>query len=177
MDAPPRNSCGSPGAAYSEDAVRGSRLQIVKACVFAGLDRADAEDLAQDLWMWMVRAAVPAELIPTPWFRGVIHNYILRYRRRTYCRDTREGPLENAPEPRSPEAFGALESRNLLDRISAGLPELERSLLTLIRSGHSLAEAARQLGIPPGSRDYYHGRLIASARRFIRRATLELRAR
>jgi DNA-directed RNA polymerase specialized sigma24 family protein len=109
-------------------------------------------------------------LIETPWFKGVIHNYILRFRRRSYWRYVREGrPLEETPEPQSSQP---LESEELLDRVAAALPKRERKLLALIRCGYSMVEASKLLGIPPGSRAYHQGQLIAYARRVMKRRNI-----
>jgi len=91
-------------------------------------------------------------VIATPWLKAVVHNYILRFRRRDYSHRVREGrPLETVPEPAAWQPEGPLESNELLDRLAALLPKRERSLLALIRRGYSLPEASRWLGVPPGS--------------------------
>ena len=100
----------------------------------------------------------------------MVHNYILRFRRRDYSHRVREGrPLETVPEPAVWQPEGLLESNELLDRVATLVPKRERSLLALIRRGYSLPEASRLLGIPAGSRDYYQGRLIAYGRRLLKR--------
>jgi DNA-directed RNA polymerase specialized sigma24 family protein len=170
MDAPPRKGSGHGPETYSDETIRVSYVQITRACICAGLSPADSEDLAQDIWTWMIRVGVPIAVIATPWLRAVVHNYILRFRRRDYSHRVREGqPLETVPEPTAWQPEGLLESNELLDRVAKLLPKRERSLLALIRKGYSLPEASRLLGIPAGSRDYYRGRLIAYARRAMRR--------
>jgi len=170
MRAPPRKSGEDRSEVYSEESIRASHKLIVRACVFAGLAPADADDLAQDLWEWVIRTRVPMALIATPWLKEVVHNFILRFRRRSYCRNRREGrSLEEVPEPRSSPPLPALESNELLDRIASVLPKLERNLLDLVRRGYSVADAARILGIPKGSCAYYQGRLVAYARREMQR--------
>jgi DNA-directed RNA polymerase specialized sigma24 family protein len=118
----------------------------------------------------MIRVGVPIAMIATPWLKAVVHNYILRFRRRDYSHRVREGQLlETVPEPATWQPEGLLESNELLERVATLLPERERSLLALIRKGYSLPEASRLLGIPAGSRDYYQGRVIACARRAMKR--------
>jgi DNA-directed RNA polymerase specialized sigma24 family protein len=171
MEASPRKSSGHPSET-SDEAIRVSYRQIIRTCFCAGLSPADAEDVAQDIWMWMIRVGVPLALIATPWLTAVVQNYILRYRRRNYSHQRREGRrLETVPEPESSNREAQLETNELLDRVASALPTLERRLLALIRRGYSLPEASRQLGIPPGSRAYYQGRLVACARRALRRPT------
>ena len=173
MDAPLWKSRGHGPEIYPDETIRGSYVQIARACVCAGLSPADAEDLAQDIWAWMIRVGVPIAVIATPWLKAVVHNYILRFRRRDYSHRVREGQsLETVPEPAARQPEGILESNELLDRVAALLPKRERSLLALIRRGYSLPEASRILGIPPGSRDYYQGRLIAYGRRVLKRAVI-----
>jgi DNA-directed RNA polymerase specialized sigma24 family protein len=140
------------------------------------LSPADADDLAQDLWEWLIRTRVPTAVIASPWLKAAVHNYILRFKRRSYWRQAREGrALETIPEPQSSQSLLALESSALLDRILVCLPERERSLLALIRQGHTIAEAARMLGIPKGSRAYYQGRIVDSARREAQRRAPTIR--
>jgi DNA-directed RNA polymerase specialized sigma24 family protein len=170
MGAPPWIGIESKSEAYPEESVRVSYARMTRACLCAGLNLADAEDVAQDIWMWMIRTGVPIALVATPWLTRVVHNYVLRHRRRSYCHQVREGqPLQEAPEPKVWQPVARLESNELLDRVAALLPKRERSLLALIRRGYSLPEASRLLGIPAGSRDYYQGRLIAYARRAMKR--------
>jgi DNA-directed RNA polymerase specialized sigma24 family protein len=170
MDAPRWKSVEVRSDVCPEDSIRACYVQIAKVCLWAGLSPADAEDLAQDVWEWMVRAGVPIGLVATPWLKRVVQNYILRFRRRRQRLGLREGlPLEKAPEPITPPSDGLLESKELLDRVASMLPKRERNLLALIRRGYSIAEASNRLGIPPGSRAYYQGQLIAYARREMQR--------
>jgi DNA-directed RNA polymerase specialized sigma24 family protein len=170
MDGPPRKSSGHLAEVYPDEAIRASYVQIARGCVCAGLSRADSEDLAQDIWAWMIRVGVPVAVIATPWLKAVVRNYILRFRRRDCSHSVRQRQLlETVPEPAAWQPEGRLESNELLDRVAALLPKRERRLLALIRKGYSLPEASRLLGIPAGSRQYYQGRLIACARRELKR--------
>jgi DNA-directed RNA polymerase specialized sigma24 family protein len=160
------------GASLGRDAetwISESYSRILTSCVCAGLPASEADDVAQDIWLWLLRQGTPAPILSMPWLTAVCRNFILRYRRRTYRRKAREGrPLDAAPEPRTAESLTELEASELLNRVAAAVPEIERRLLILIRRGHSLAEASRLLGIPRGSRAYYHQRLIACGRRELR---------
>ena len=171
MRAPLRKSDREPAAAYPEKSIRASYKLIARECLWAGLNPADSDDLAQDLWEWLIRNGVPASAIATPWMMGVVRNYIRRFRRRSYCLESREsGLLDGAAEPRSEEEpLALIESSEFLDRVSSVLPKRERDLLALIRLGYSLPEASRVLKIPAGSRAYSSGRLIIYARRETRR--------
>jgi DNA-directed RNA polymerase specialized sigma24 family protein len=158
---------------YPETSIRDSYKLIARECLWAGLSPADSDDLAQDLWEWLIRSGVPASAIATPWMMGVVRNYIRRFRRRSRCQEARESaPLERAVEPHSEEPLEVIESSEFLDRVSGVLPKRERELLALIRLGYSLPEASRALNIPTGSRAYSSGRLIAYARRELRRRIL-----
>jgi len=170
MEAPPRRSPPGESEPYPEPSIRASYRLISQACLGAGLSTSDADDLAQDLWEWLIRTGVPMAVIATPWLKGAVHNYILRFRRRSYHRRLREGQsLETASEPESLQPLPVLESNELLDRVATVLPRHERNLLALIRRGYSVAEAGRLLGIPRGSRAYHRGRLVACARREMKR--------
>jgi RNA polymerase sigma factor (sigma-70 family) len=173
MRAPLRTGDKEPPTAYPEQSIRSSYRLIARECLRAGLSPADSEDLAQDLWEWLIRSGVPASSIATPWMMGVVRNYIRRYWRRTRCHEVREsGPLERAVEPQSLEPSAHIESSELLDRVSRALPKRERDLLALIRLGYTLPEASRALKIPAGSRAYSSGRLVAYARRALRRRSV-----
>jgi len=144
----------------------------LRSCIYAGLRQSEADDVAQDIWLWLLRQGTPVLVVSMPWLSAVARNFILRYRRRSFRQKTREGrPLDAAPEPQTAEALPEFEASELLDRVAAAVPEIERRLLALIRRGHSLAEAARLLGIPRGSRAYYHQRLITCGRRELRGRT------
>ena len=159
---------------YPDDSIRAAYRTMTRVCRCSGLSPADAEDLAQDLWEWLIRAGIPMTQIATPWLKEAVRNYILRFRRRSGLRRAREGRLpETGPEPQSSPLLAALESNDVLDQIAKALPTCERNLFDLVRRGHSIAEAARVLGIPRGSCAYYRERLITYARRATkRRSTL-----
>ena len=128
--------------------------------------------MAQDIWLWLLRQGTPALILSMPWLSAVARNFILRYRRRSSRQRAREGrSLDAVPEPQTAEPLRELEASELLDRVAAAVPEIERRLLALIRRGHSLAEASRLLGIPRGSRAYYRQRLITCGRRELRART------
>lgn len=144
--------------------------RITRACIHAGLAPADAEDVAQDIWEWLLRTGNVSLAQEIPWLGAVAQNYIRRFWRRSFRRSIRErAALVSAGQARFDEPAKGLESKEVLDRLSAALPDRERKLLTLIRSGYSLAEAARALKIPRGSRSYYGDRLIDYARREVER--------
>jgi len=155
-----------PSDLESERWIRESYSRIRAGCLHSGLEPSEADDVAQDIWLWLLRNRTPALAVSLPWLSGVVRNYVLRYRRRTFRQKAREGlRLDSVAEPRAAEDLPQLEANELLDRVATAVPATERRLLGLIRGGHSLAEAARILGIPRGSRAYHHQRLIACARR------------
>lgn len=152
--------------------------RITRACLHAGLRPPDAEDVAQDIWEWLLRTGNVALAKEIPWLGAVAQNYIRRFWRRSFRQSVREqAALLNPGQQRPAEPAEGLEAKDVLDRVSAALPDRERKLLTLIRNGYSLAEAARALKIPRGSRSYYGGRVIAYARREVERQGPRLRTR
>ncbi len=166
----PRLRSGMHSGTDLEDWIHTSYSRILNCCRCAGLVPSEADDIAQDIWLWLLRERRLDREISMSWFAAVARNFILRYRRRKYRRSTLEGCwLDARPEPRTQEALPELEVRELLDRVAAALPETERRMLGLIRSGHSLAESVRLLGVPRGSQGYYQGRLVACARRELAR--------
>src|SRR5262249_9175693 len=158
METSPRKSVGYGSESCIDDSIRASYRLVAKACVHAGLAATDADDLAQDLWEWLLRKRVPLALVSTPWLKEAVQIYILRFRRRKRSHDIREGcPLDAVAEPGLPST-PQHEANEFLSSLSRALPARERRLLALIREGYSLTEAARVLGIPKGSCDYYRGR-------------------
>ena len=151
----------------SDSVIRTSYSLIQKCCLGAGLAASEADDIAQDIWLWLVREGRLTTEISMPWLVVVARNFILRHRRRQCRRRTLEGSLESCPEPCALEALPNLEAGDLLDRVAAVVAGPERKMLALIRSGYSIAESARLLSIPRGSRAYYPDRLVACGRREI----------
>jgi DNA-directed RNA polymerase specialized sigma24 family protein len=142
---------------------------ILGVCLAAGLARPEADDVAQDVWEWVLRSGTLASAAAAPWIASVTRNFILRWRRSRHRRWYREGvTLEMVPESAAAIDRSMLESNEVLETLAALLPQTERNLLILVRQGHTLAHAADLLGIPRGSRAYYGGRLIRVARRALR---------
>jgi len=142
---------------------------ILGVCLAAGLTQPEADDIAQDVWEWVLRSGTLASAAAAPWIASVTRNFILRFRRSSSRRRYREGvTLEMVPEPQAAIDGSMQESNEVLDTLAALLPRTERDLLILVRKGHTLAHAADLLGIPRGSRAYYGGRLIRVARRALR---------
>lgn len=158
------------GKPYTDSAVAAIYSRVLHTCLASGLGMAESEDVAQDIWEWLLRMGSPVLALTAPWLGAVVHNHVLRYRRRAARLKAREGVcIEAVPEPGSLLDTSGLEANEMLDRIASVLPKTERNLLTLIRKGHTLAKAAELLGIPRGSRAYYGGRLISLARAGIAR--------
>jgi DNA-directed RNA polymerase specialized sigma24 family protein len=143
--------------------------RIQNLCVIAGLPSLDVDDVAQDVFLWLLRNGPLLALPAMPYLGAVVRNFIQRYRRERSCRRQVEGvSLADAAEPRAREPGETLESKEILDRVAAVLPEQERDLLVLIRFGYSLQEAANILDIPKGSQGFYKGRLVRRARKQLR---------
>ncbi|HEY6051472.1 MAG TPA: sigma-70 family RNA polymerase sigma factor [Thermoanaerobaculia bacterium] len=152
-------------ASYSEEAAARIYSRILRVCLKAGIGRAESEDIAQDIWTWLLRSGSPSLALTAPWLSAVAQNYVLRFRRRAGWLQAREGvAIDAIPEPGSSGDTRRLEAREVLDRMAAVLPRTERELLALIREGHTVANAARLLGIPRGSRAFYRARLVRAAR-------------
>lgn len=163
------------GGSEMESRIGESYVWIARVCRSEGLSSPDADDVAQDIWLWLLRSGLPFATITKPWLRVVARNFVLRHRRRMFRQQRREAlSLDDAPEPRTGDGGAALEKRDLFDRMDAGLPDTDRRLLDLIRRGHTLAEAAGILEIPRGSRMRHYGRLVACGRLVVarRRATV-----
>ena len=150
MDALRRTGDGNGTGVSPADGIGNAYARILSACLYAGLSRSDAEDVAQDIWAWILRSGQPAELYGTPWLGAVARNFILRYWRRR-------------------------QRRSSLDRMEERLPSTEAKLLRLVRDGCTFAQAVRLLGIPRGSRCYYRKRLISHLKQGLTAAAGPLR--
>jgi DNA-directed RNA polymerase specialized sigma24 family protein len=137
--------------------------RIKSACSAAGLSLADAQDVAQEIWVWALQGSNLALVASTPWMGAVAHNFVLRYWRRRGRSRERTG-LEDLISRCAVGHVDDLDRTISLNEIEITLPGLEASLLQLVREGESFMEAARQLGIARGSRAYFRKRLIAHMR-------------
>jgi len=159
---PGRPNAGQP---YSDSALREICSRVVALCLAAGLQATDAEDVSQDVCLWLLRMGSPTLALSGPWIAAVARNYVLRYRRQRGRKTAHEGTtLDDIAEPAAPSDRGGFETRQFLDRMAALLPEPEREILSLMRQGLTLGQAARTLGIPRGSCDYHRKRLVSLAR-------------
>jgi DNA-directed RNA polymerase specialized sigma24 family protein len=162
----PHNEGGTRPGSNPDEWIHASYSRILTSCVCAGLPPPDAEDIAQDIWVWLLRQGTPALALSMPWLSAVARNFILRYRRKSYRHCLREGrSLDDGSDPRSSREEADLEINELFEKTAALLPDVERRLLRLIRDGYTLAESARILKMPRGSRAYHHAQVIARARR------------
>jgi DNA-directed RNA polymerase specialized sigma24 family protein len=154
---------GSSGAAVPSTAVEkrteaspadglasAAYARILRVCSFARLPASDAEDIAQDIWVWLIESGRSPEAVSPHWLAGVTLNYVRRYWRAQSRRVARESRAGSGPNPDLD-----IETRISFDEIERGLPGLESSLLRLLRGGATFAEASRRLRIPRGSSDYY----------------------
>jgi DNA-directed RNA polymerase specialized sigma24 family protein len=159
---PGRGGCGAAGP-DSPDGIREAYALILQACLFAGLALPDAEDVAQDLFLWLLRSGPVLALPAMPWLAAAVQNFIRRNWRQRRVRRQREAlaVAEAAVFARGDDAADSVEVRLSLDRIERRLPEVEAKLLHLVRKGCSFPEAITALKIPRGSRSFFRKRLIA----------------
>lgn len=138
---------------------------IATACVLAGLGASDAEDVAQDIWEWVLRSGNMAAAAIAPWLTAVTANFVRRHwrrklRERTLLREFGAGfPLKSESWSRQTEA------KLFLDRLASRSPSDERRLLVLMRQGLCLSEAGTRLGIPKGSQQFRMRNLRKEAQR------------
>jgi DNA-directed RNA polymerase specialized sigma24 family protein len=152
----------SSGEGTVWDGVPAIYARIVKACLVAGLRPSDAEDVAQDIWLWLLHSGRQSEALVTPWLGAVAQNFIRRYWRGRKRRSARENQaVAETSALHLVDGTEALDSRLSLDRMEAQLPATEAKLLHLVRRGCSFAQAIQELHIPRGSRSYFRKRLIA----------------
>ena len=117
-------------------------------------DGHDAEDAFQATFLLLVRRAgslrQPERL--GPWLYGVAYRTALRARARAARRRGRERPVEDLPAPAAPDDLLWRDLRPVLDDAIALLPAKYRAPFVLCYlEGLTNAQAARQLGCPPGT--------------------------
>lgn len=140
-----------PQPGSSETIAQTAYARILRICGFAGLPVPDAEDVAQDIWVWLIETGRLGDASSLHWLGAVTINYVRRYRRARSRRTARESQALDGRRPGDLD----IETRISFDEIERCLPGLEASLLRLVRRGSTFAEASRRLQIPRGSSDYY----------------------
>jgi DNA-directed RNA polymerase specialized sigma24 family protein len=168
LDAP--SGSGSPGQAEApappalgpkscnespDPSLAAAQDWILRVCRRAHLPAPDAQDLAQDVWLWLIESGRSAEAASLPWLGGVAVNFVRRHWRARSRRIERES---RGLAGRGSESVD-FETRLSLDEMERRLPEREAKLLRLLRLGASFSEASNRLRIPRGSHDYYRKRL------------------
>jgi DNA-directed RNA polymerase specialized sigma24 family protein len=162
MDALPGKEGGGGAGPEPPKGLEEAYARILRACVFAGLGGPDAEDVAQDLFLWLTQCGALLAAVSLPWVGAAAQNFIRRYWRARKVRHEREScaAMERAVLANSGYEADAADVRLSLDRMERELPAVEAKLLHMVRCGCSFAEAVRQLGIPRGSRSFFRHRLI-----------------
>jgi DNA-directed RNA polymerase specialized sigma24 family protein len=163
MDALPREGSGGRACQDSPTGIHEEYAGVLRACRFAGLTTFEAEDVAQDIFLWLLQRRLLIVAPDPPWLAAVIQNFIRRYRHEKGVRQARESraAAEAAIFPRRGDSADSLRLHLSIDEIERHLPKTEARLLRLVRQGCSLAEGAKRLGIPRGSHSFFRKRLIA----------------
>jgi DNA-directed RNA polymerase specialized sigma24 family protein len=133
--------------------------RILASCVLAGLNLDDANDVAQDIWTWLLLTGRTKQAFLVPWLDAVAKNFC----RRLWRRRARDGrvleALRRQPTPRF-DLTSSVELRRSLDELCRRMRSGDRALLALMeRDGLTFAEAAKAIGLLPGSRSRARHRL------------------
>ena len=159
MDVPVLGAARKNKGEIAPDAMAAAHARILRICIFAGLPPIDAEDIAQDIWLWLIKTGRWEEANSLPWLGGVAANFVRRHWRARTRRDSRESQAAIANSVRRSDGAIDIDTKLSLDEMERALPAVESELLRLVRKGATFAEAARTLGIPRGSQDYFRKRL------------------
>jgi len=169
MQAEPFRGEDPPGVVTDCDLLAASRI-ILGACIAAGLAAPDAEDVAQDVWRWLLESGNLPMIALVPWLGAVVQNYLRRYKTRRWRDSNRRtnsiSPLQHSAL--SPSGSSASEAKLFLRRLATRLPLVDQRLLALMCTGYRLGEAARLLGIKHGSEQLHLGRIRILAMRLRR---------
>ena len=160
MDALRSRGCGGGSGVGSPAGTSEIHARILKVCLAQGLPVPDAQDVAQEIFVWLAQTG-RSEAADVPWVGAVAENFVRRYIRRRAVRTARESTaaVEQAARPRR-DGIAALESKLVLDKLEKNLPSVEAKLLHLIRRGCTFRESVRVLAIPRGSWSYFETRLV-----------------
>ena len=135
-------------------------LCIRRICATSGLSPSDADDIAQEILLWLLRNRDSVRVLTMSWLRGVARNFIRRHNRARAVRICRELTASREAEVLFGDVDESLELRLSLDRLEETLPPTEAELLRRVRDGFTFAQAVANLGIPRGSRSFFRKRLI-----------------
>lgn len=125
-------------------------------CLSCDLLKSDADDVSQEVLLWLLRNEYDFEAITLPWLAGVTHNFALRHRRARAIRAAREGVAAASAFQVSPSPD---ETQIVLNELERVLPGTEARFLHLLREEGTLLKVAIRLGIPKGSVDKFLKRL------------------
>jgi DNA-directed RNA polymerase specialized sigma24 family protein len=142
--------------------LEGAYAAICQECLLAGLVRLDAEDVAQDVFLWILRNRPFLNLPAMPWLEAVTWNFIHRFRRGRARRIIREQRASEVSASTYDDRE-TLERTLSLNQLEQRLPSIEGELLRLIRRGSTFNDAARGLKIPRGSWSFFRKGLLTHA--------------
>jgi DNA-directed RNA polymerase specialized sigma24 family protein len=153
------------GSELSEAVLRDAFARVIRTCRYHGVPRADAEDLAQEFFLWLLIHPQRSDLASGPALAATIHNYLLRYRRRT-SRQRRREVMGLTPtfDMRRWSEPGTDETTMSVRALDSLLPSGEAKILRYLKAGATWAEAASAAGVPPGSRDWLRKRMAGHVR-------------
>lgn len=156
----------------SSSALERACATVRRTCRSQGLSAGDADDVSQEVFLWLLRNRHLVDVVQMSWLAGVTRNFVLRHRHARALRLTREAragdALRDRDRDRDRERRVSLETKLALDRVEALLPDLESRLLKQVRGGVNFATALANLDIPRGSGDCLRKRLIARVTSLVR---------
>ena len=75
MDALRQKESGGGAGPDSPDGIQEAYARAVQACLAAGLGPSDAEDVAQDVFLWLLRSGPLLAAPAVPWLAVVVQNF------------------------------------------------------------------------------------------------------
>jgi hypothetical protein len=161
MDNRSQLASGGEWEASPED-LENAYAKIRRTCKSHGLSASDADDVAQDVFLWLLRNRYLVDVVTMPWLGAVTRKFLMRHRRARARRTIREAEaVRDAPLDTGNREWAAVEDRLALDRLESYLSEPALTVLKGIRGGASFDKSLANLGIPKGSRSWARGRLTS----------------
>ena len=145
--------------ALTEEAHR----RMLKSCASLGMRRADAEDVTQEVWIWLLGSrALDPHRLRSPWLEAVTRNFVRRHWRESFRRRRREQRWQELlMQGRAPiDRDRSLEARRVLKELNRRLSGKDKRVLSLVRLGFTFGEASVIVGVPRGSRHRIYRRLV-----------------
>lgn len=140
----------------SEGQIRDVYAHIRRICTAARLGPEDSEELAQDVWNWVLESGNLPRVTIAPWLAEVVGNFLRRlWKRRTRQRKRLTLLVKG---PGCVDELPSWEAHIFVENLTRHSEGRSRILLEQLCQDRTFPEAATAAGVPRGS--WYHQRQL-----------------